>query len=207
MTVTDQGPARSEAIGQAREWDRQFGLYKEAGLCVDCAAQGAWGAQGGFDSVRPPCRSCKGKTPHVRASRKAARWISGEAAARVSTGAPDSQCSMSASYQQRGRSTCTTCRVSWVTAREAHCNVHHDHFESWDEFAEHRADKHWVSGQREVRSEASARVLADKEMNRIAKLPVSLRGSGAYMTAAEQRADMPFGWIVSEIEPGYPWAR
>lgn len=52
-----------------------------------------------------------------------------------------------------------------------------------------------------------ARTRADREMTRIARLPVSRRGSGRYPSAFEEIEDMPTGWIVSDPQPGYPWAR
>lgn len=50
--------ARPETLGQARRWDRVKARYVGHGLCHSCASQAAWGHQGGFSTVRPPCRTC-----------------------------------------------------------------------------------------------------------------------------------------------------
>lgn len=55
MTAESRAP---ETGSQAVSWQRVFNHAAGAGLCHGCAAQVAWGAQGGFASVRPPCGSC-----------------------------------------------------------------------------------------------------------------------------------------------------
>lgn len=117
-----------------------------------------------------------------------------------STEAPE-PCAMRPDYAFAGRSYCTSCGLSWHTAREAHCRVHHEHFGSWDDFDAHKA------AQAVDHRDAEPRVRADQEMDRMAKMPVSLRGTGSYLTTAQQITDTPDGWITRDPQPGHPWAR
>lgn len=53
---------KPETLRQARRWDDVKSQYVSAGLCHHCASQAAWGHQGGFASIKPPCGGCKGLT-------------------------------------------------------------------------------------------------------------------------------------------------
>lgn len=47
-----------ETPAQLHEHERFVRRYREAGLCVACAAQAGYGGQMGFTFVRPPCTTC-----------------------------------------------------------------------------------------------------------------------------------------------------
>lgn len=52
---------KPETQGQAEAWQKVCRLAERVGLCSQCAAQLAWGAQegsGGFSSIHPPCAQC-----------------------------------------------------------------------------------------------------------------------------------------------------
>lgn len=57
-STTRRQAQEPETVDQARNWDRVNRLAVRFGLCFSCASQYAWGVQGGFASVRPPCPEC-----------------------------------------------------------------------------------------------------------------------------------------------------
>ncbi len=49
---------RPETLRQAQRFEVHKGEFLRLGLCHPCAAQGAYGRQCGFTSVRAPCADC-----------------------------------------------------------------------------------------------------------------------------------------------------
>ena len=58
MTQVRTRTSYPETMGQARLWDQTHRWYVEAGLCVRCASQIAWGHQSGWSRAHPPCDTC-----------------------------------------------------------------------------------------------------------------------------------------------------
>ncbi len=50
--------SKPESHGQAADWEATKKRALEYGFCIRCASQYAWGVQGGFSTVQPPCRAC-----------------------------------------------------------------------------------------------------------------------------------------------------
>ena len=56
--LRDRTKAKPETGDQAAAWQKVQTLAKRWGLCPSCASQLAWGHQGGFSTVQPPCADC-----------------------------------------------------------------------------------------------------------------------------------------------------
>lgn len=103
--------------------------------------------------------------------------------------------SAAADWSHSGRSGCVECSTSWPST-EAHCRSCHVQYPTMDAYAAHvPAVDH---------SGREARVRADRELDRIAKLPVS----GPRQSADQQRASVPFGWVnTADPRGSNPWQR
>lgn len=51
-------PQPPETLRQAKTWESVKNKALKFGLCPRCASQLAWGHQGGFTTVHPPCAEC-----------------------------------------------------------------------------------------------------------------------------------------------------
>lgn len=51
---------KPETYRQAVHWETMKRRYLDAGLCIRCASQAAYGHQHGFSNVHPPCSACHG---------------------------------------------------------------------------------------------------------------------------------------------------
>lgn len=71
---------KPETPRQARNWETVKRRYLDAGLCLKCSSQAAYGHQHGFAAIRPPCEVCERKQIPACGSNnsqglRAQRWL------------------------------------------------------------------------------------------------------------------------------------